>query len=406
MTKNNHRNQWNRHPLHLIIAPFFGVLLLVAACVIRLHADWRHRYNAKLRVVWGPTSIPNIKYWSKAIRKYEYESTTLVYSVSSTNSRNDFDLTRDDFPPRSRHLRFLKPYIIFSWVLMKFDIFNFFFDGGFLNSTYLASFECQLLKIAGKKIAITPYGYDIAVPEYLGKFRESVLAHYPLLLDQGPYIKKRVLYFSKWAFVIKNFQEGFLPQYDFLWSTFLGIDTDLWKVNNYYSAADGHTDEVVVVHSSNHRKIKGTDEVIKAVNELQAEGLKVRLELFDKRPNEEVRASVFCCDIVVEQLLGGYALTAIEAMSSGKPVLSNVNWWKSDEHFKHSTCLKECPIVATSLSQIKEDLRKLIENPQLRQKLGAAGREYVLKYHSHEANGRVWDMIYRHIWYGDHLEPL
>jgi len=44
-------------------------------------------------------------------------------------------------------------------------------------------------------------------------------------------------------------------------------------------------------------------------------------------------------------------------------------------------------------------LRMLIENPKMRHELGEAGRRYVLKYHSYEAMGRMWDSIYRKVWY-------
>jgi len=46
----------------------------------------------------------------------------------------------------------------------------------------------------------------------------------------------------------------------------------------------------------------------------------------------------------------------------------------------------------------------LVENPQLRRELGVAGRKYVLKYHSYEAVGRMWDSIYRKVWYGEDID--
>ncbi len=46
-------------------------------------------------------------------------------------------------------------------------------------------------------------------------------------------------------------------------------------------------------------------------------------------------------DIVAEQFLGGYALFAIEGMSAGKPVLSNISWMADDLREE----LGDCPIV-------------------------------------------------------------
>ena len=380
-------------------------ILLLGACAARVHTQWRRQHRLPPRVVWGPTPIINIKYWSQAIRKLGYPSKTLVYDIYQINSKEDFDLTIDDFPPRIPCSRYLKPCFIFVWTLMKFDIFSFFFDGGFMSRTSLRFLECQLIKMAGKKIVVIPYGRDIAVPGHLGVFEESMIAVDPLLVDRGAYTQKRVLYFTRWAdFIIRNMQVGFLPKFDLLWPNCLAIDTDLWRTGGGASSADGHSEEVVVAHSSNHRLIKGTDILIEAIRELQAENLKVRLDLFEKCFNEQVRTGVLCCDVLAEQFIGGYALSAVEGMSAGKPVLSNLSWHRDD--FRRTTCLKECPIVDTSKSQVKDHLRRLVENPRLREELGRLGREYALKYHSLEATGKVWDAIFRYVWWREPIDTV
>lgn len=66
-------------------------------------------------------------------------------------------------------------------------------------------------------------------------------------------------------------------------------------------APSGHDGEVVVVHAPNHRHIKGTDRLIEVVEQLRGEGLGVRLELLEKRPNSEVRTAVQAGDIVAER---------------------------------------------------------------------------------------------------------
>ena len=75
-------------------------------------------------------------------------------------------------------------------------------------------------------------------------------------------------------------------------------------------------------------------------------------------------------DIIAEQFIHGYALTAMEGMSLGKPVMSNL----SDDHYyqvhRLYTGLDECPIVNTSIGQIKDHLRMLIINSELRRQIG------------------------------------
>jgi glycosyltransferase involved in cell wall biosynthesis len=121
----------------------------------------------------------------------------------------------------------------------------------------------------------------------------------------------------------------------------------------------------------------------------------------EERSNEEVRKAVSDCDILAEQFIGGYAMSAVEGMSAGKPVLSHLSWQGQD--IREIMKLEECPIVDTPMDRIKQNLKKLAEDPQLRHELGRAGREYVLRYHSYDAVGKRWDSILRHVWLG---EPL
>jgi len=110
-------------------------------------------------------------------------------------------------------------------------------------------------------------------------------------------------------------------------------------------------------------------------------------------------------DIVADQFILGYALTAMEGMSLRKPVLSNISEPGYYEVHRLNTGLAACPIVSTSPSQIRDHLRDLVVDPSLRARLGAAGRAYVLEYHSLEAMGHLWQAIYRRVWNGDDIDP-
>jgi glycosyltransferase involved in cell wall biosynthesis len=176
----------------------------------------------------------------------------------------------------------------------------------------------------------------------------------------------------------------------------LGIDADSWKPLDRADTADARESEVVIVHPTNHRSIKGTDFLVKAVKELVDEGLHVRLEIMQGRSNEEVKSAMAAADMVAEQFIAGYGLTGVEAMALGRPVLSNLTWL--GQEFLTDTFIRECPIVNTTPQTLKDDVRRLAVDPELRGRLGRAGRDYVLKYHSAEAVGRIWKSILRHVW--------
>jgi hypothetical protein len=374
-----------RRPAHLAATTLFvlPILLCVAVSRARLHRERRPR------IVWGPVPIISIKYWSEAMRRRGFESTTIVYDVYAINRRDDFDRVLDRGP-----LRPLGPYVAFCCVLLHADVVNGFFDGGFLAPTPLRWVEGQLLRAAGKKLVLSPYGSDIAVDELLGPFREPTRLSNPDLLAREPEIRRRVDYFSHWSdFIVRNVQPGYLPRWDVLWPTCLAIDTDAWSPQE-----PPQRDTMVVTHSANHPALKGTDHLVAAVEQLEHEGVRLRLELLRGASNDDVRRAVLGSDLVAEQFLAGYGLAAIEGLSAGKPVLAHMGWLGPE--MLTATALRDCPVLDTPAESIADNLRSLATDPARRHSLGRAGRDYVLRHHSYEAVGRIWERIFLHVWSG------
>jgi glycosyltransferase involved in cell wall biosynthesis len=124
----------------------------------------------------------------------------------------------------------------------------------------------------------------------------------------------------------------------------------------------------------------------------------IRLELLQGVPNTEVKRTVEAADVLAEQFLAGYGLAAIEGMSAGKPVLAHMRWL-GDEMLTE-TALRECPVLDTPPPSIAGNLRTVAADAGLRRDLGRAGREYVMRHHSYDAVGRVWEQIFLHVWSG------
>jgi len=203
--------------------------------------------------------------------------------------------------------------------------------------------------------------------------------------------------------VIRNYQYGYLPRWDVLWPTQIAIDSDYWQDEPPAGGADGRAGEVVVVHAPNHRRIKGSDRLIEVVERLAAEGLRVRLELLEQRPNEEVRAAIMRADIVADQFIAGYALFAIEGMAAARPVLSAISWMDAD--VRADLDARKLPIVDTGLDTLEARLRELVADPERRRALGEAGRRFVVENHSYAAVGAVWDGLIRRVWEGGASRP-
>ena len=393
-----------------VIAPFALLVLAIVALAVRRGTHHRRSRGERPRLVYGPTPIISIKYMSGALRRRGYQTTTFVYGFPSISERSDYDASFSELLGGSQgrvltNLRVLiGPYLALARLMRTGDIFHFFFDGGFLRATPLRFWELQLLHLAGKKVVVMPYGGDVAVPSRIrsSAFRDALAVDYPELGPREPRTMRWLAYFSRHAdFVVGCLVHvETLPRFDLLTTHYYPIDTELWDAEQRPVREEG---DVIVFHAPNHRAMKGTEFVIRACRELREEGLPVRLSLAEGLPNREVRRLLAESDILAEQFVLGYALNAMEGMSLRKPVLSNLTDATYYDVLRAHTGLDECPIVSTSATGLKDALRMLVTDPHLRTKLGAAGRRYVLKYHSYDAVGRMWELVYGCVWAGQPL---
>jgi glycosyltransferase involved in cell wall biosynthesis len=134
----------------------------------------------------------------------------------------------------------------------------------------------------------------------------------------------------------------------------------------------------------------------------------MKLLLIEGKQNEEVRRIMRDeADILAEQFIDThYALSGIEGMASGLPVLANLDYELYTRLFRRYSYLNECPILSTSPETLQDNLRLLVTNPCLRENLGRAGRQYVEKYHSEKTAQYMFGAIYDKIWYGKELDLM
>lgn len=369
-------------------------VLVVLAAATRPARSRRRRAGIRPRVAWGPVPIISICNWSRGLRARGFETTTYAAEVFSINRREDFDVLRDELRPRGLWFEPWRDMQLFARVLREADLVVAFFDGGFLRYTALRRLESALLRLAGMPLIVTHYGGDAAVPGHLAAWEQAMRIDYPDLVARGPQIRARVDRLSRHAdLVVRNLNPGYLPRWDVLWPAQYAIDTSAveWR-----EGADARSGPVTVLHAPNHRAIKGTEHVLRAIDELRAEGLDVRLELIEGKPNAEVRSALARADVLVDQLLVGYGLFAVEGMASGLPVISRTGWMP-DEVARHPA-MRELPIVDADVETVTERLRELASDPQRRARLGAEGRRFVERWHSEQAAGEAWEELIDAVW--------
>jgi len=369
-------------------------VLLLGTVVIRL---FKTNTKNNRRVVFGGAGIINLSNWSKALRDQNFNSKSIVWGTPEIYPEDTFDV---DLQKRWGRMTYLVAPLQFLRALYKNDVIICGFDGFILGTTILKNIEPILIHMAKCKIVAIPYGGDAYV---YSRVKNESLSHalqvsYPSPSRHQSKIYGNVNRMVKRADFVMPGLMGFdgIGRWDVLTLNPLVIDTSIWK-----PVAEKHlTEKMRVLHTPNHRGFKGTEFLVKAVEELQAEGLDIELSLLEKAPNEAVRKMLTEeIDVLVEQLIfPGYAMSGVEGLASGVVVISNLSDERIMTPMRRWSFLSECPVVSATPESIKDTLRNLYSDKSLRKHISQCSREYAVKYHSYDAFVQLYREIEKYLY--------
>lgn len=133
----------------------------------------------------------------------------------------------------------------------------------------------------------------------------------------------------------------------------------------------------VLVHAPSRAERKGTSYILEAMERLKSEGYDFEFRLFQNTSNVKVRETLSNADISVDQLFSTCpGMFAIESMAAGCAVLSG-------NIAEFSGFPPDLPVIHTDPDNVYQNMKMLLENPELRRELGEKGRRYVEKYHDY-----------------------
>jgi len=139
-------------------------------------------------------------------------------------------------------------------------------------------------------------------------------------------------------------------------------------------------ENLTVCHAPTKRYLKGTDYVLKAVDELKNKYY-FEFLLIENKPHKEVlKIKEKKCDVLVDQLtdLGGfgYGMNSMECMSMGIPCITYINP-------RYEKFLKVHPFINANKNNIKEVLERILKKPEILLKKSAESRRWVTKEHNY-----------------------
>ncbi len=244
-----------------------------------------------------------------------------------------------------------------EYSLYDYDIYH--FDGGL---DFFRDFRfAKEIKKRGKKIVCCYYGSDLRTR---GIFKE---------IDQ----------ISDLNLTVEFDHLELYKDINYIFFPFDANDFHIKKKNNK---------KIKIIHSPTNRKFKGTDKIIKIINEInnvrQIEFL--LLENMERPKVLEIKAG---CDLAIDQVGGelggsGYGKNSVENLSLGVPTLAEF----SEDYLKF---IKENPFIHSTIDTLKDNLIRLIDNQLLRNDLALKGRIWVEKYHSYSAVNKILYKLYQ-----------
>jgi hypothetical protein len=284
-------------------------------------------------------------------------------------------------------------------LLLHGDIWNAYFDCLFANASDHRKnvLIFRLIRSTGIRIVVQPHGGDLAcLGIYHTRYQwpERMQLDYPTwdLAAYKPIVEERVALFARFADFVVAGDSMFEPALTRFDASFHAVPVDVELLR---PTARPRRDVPVIIHAPNHRNVKGTPFLLEALETLRKLGFAFELRLIESVPRPEALKLYEDADIIADQfIIGAYGVFALEGLALGKPVLTYLD----EEHLTRSVF--NDPLVNTTLENMTGVLAALIAVPELRERLGAAGRASAVRYHSFDALAEVWGRVYDFAWRG------
>lgn len=337
-----------------------------------------------MKVLHAPENIAGqASILAKAQRELGIKADVLVFDQNKFNYEYTINLSLSG---RTKITGIFLQIFNFIRCFFKYDIFHFHYGGSLLPR----NLDLPILKFFGKKTVMHYYGSDIrqsdiAMNYVYFKTLDELHKIYPEKEDK--YKLRKIKENEKYVDIT------IVDDYPLLLyspnSVVIHMAIDLSKFE--FTGSENRNKMIKIVHAPSHREKKGTMYILPVIEKLLNEKYDIDFILLENRTNNEVIEICKNSDIIIDQLLlESYGVFLIENMAFGKPVLCRI-----DE--KLMKYYPDIPILRSDPDNIYDNLKLLIENPDLRKELGEKGRKYVEENHDSKKIAKQVLEIYKSI---------
>lgn len=325
----------------------------------------------------------------KALKKQGYDAEQLSYTAGQGHKfgyEMDVEYSVKEHGGRiNTHTKALKDSLD-----KNFDIYHFWNKSLFYDAQYhhATGFDIPLIKSRGKRVAYRFTGYDLRLPSWDKAVNQYSPFHHGFEPIYDEEIQKQYLGF------LEEYVDQFLVQ-DPEMAQFAPKGTKIipraMDLSKWDFIGVKKTDCPLIVHAPSNSAVKGTEHIMKAVTELQDEGLKFEFKLISGMQISEAKEWYKKADIVVDQIMiGATGVLTLEAWALGKPCVVFLREDLFNDFYK----CKELPIANANPDTIKSQLNDLIRDYDRRNHLSKEARKLVAKFHDSDIVVKQYNKMY------------
>jgi len=247
-------------------------------------------------------------------------------------------------------------------------------------------FELSALKLLGKPVLLQYQGSDARQGDRFLQYQHpseqdrAWLDCYDRYSDhcKRKQISRMARYCTKIYSLNPDLMHVLPPSAEFLPYSHLSLEE--WKP--HYTQMEQRP--LKIAHAPTNRKIKGTDYIFAAVEQLKSEGFDFEFVLIEGVSNQDAMKRYQEVDLLIDQLhVGWYGGLAVEMMALGKPVMAYIR--EADLKFIPQQMRDEIPVINVTPESIADELKHILRmDRQSLLALARQSRNYVEQWHNPE----------------------
>lgn len=236
----------------------------------------------------------------------------------------------------------------------KFDIFHFYYG----NSLAPRQLDLPLYRLFGKKVVMEYLGsdvqsYGLSVQKYRWTNMNQSLSpkegvQHDRIISKRMENEKNLI--DK-TLVCAPIYSEFVPG-----SVVLPLAIDIDAIQ--FAPLPAFDGTFRIMHAPTDRGFKGTNYIVKAIDQLRGEGFSIHFDLVEGVRHDELMDRYRACHIFIDQIMAGwYGTATIEAMAVGRPVVASIR----RDYFQYIDYGNQIPAIHADPDCIVEVLRDLLQ---------------------------------------------